>query len=71
MMAVLGAGCMTGAGEPTAAQGSPLTGDCDAFMCGTNSPQIAEFGFWELKLPTTVDVPGARNNVGLRVLRFE
>lgn len=71
VVAVLGAGCMTDAGEPAAIKGSPLTGDCDAFMCGTNSPQIAEFGFWDLKLPTTVDVPGQRNNVGLQVLRFE
>ncbi|HEX7837931.1 MAG TPA: ADYC domain-containing protein [Kofleriaceae bacterium] len=39
-------------------------------MCGTNSPQIAEFGFWELNLPTTLGVAGLPNNVGLQLLEF-
>lgn len=35
-----------------------------------NSPQIAEFGFWELNLPTTLGVAGLPNNVGLQLLEF-
>lgn len=81
VMAMLSAGCALSEGSgnegsggrsdpPEATVTSATTGDCDAFMCGTNSPQIAEFGFWDLNLPTTFGVPGAANNVGLEVVFF-
>lgn len=72
VLAALGAGCATG--DPGAADEPPTSsvqqGICSAWMCGTNSPQIAEFGFWDLNLPTTLGVAGLPNNVGLQVLYF-
>jgi hypothetical protein len=72
---VLGAGCMTGAlDEPPTDNVQQAIGldpeTCDEFMCGTNSPQIAEFGFWELNLPTVLGTPGLPNNVGMQLLDF-
>ncbi|HMG23964.1 MAG TPA: ADYC domain-containing protein [Kofleriaceae bacterium] len=70
MLAVVGAGCLSSVvDEPVAAEASEI-GSCDAFMCGTNSPQIAEFGFWELQMPPVYGTPGAPNNVGMQVLLF-
>lgn len=43
---------------------------CDEFMCGTNSPQIAQFGFWELNQPPALGTLGKPNNVGLQVEAF-
>ena len=45
-------------------------GGCAEYMCGTNSPQIAEFGFYELNLPRSPGTPGLPNNVGLQVIGF-
>ena len=39
-------------------------------MCGTNSPVIAQFGFWDLNLPSTLGTAGLPNNVGMQVLGF-
>jgi ADYC domain len=68
---VLGAGCVDGELAPPqtgAAQQAVI--DCDEFMCGTNSPQIATFGFWDLNLPTVLGTPGLPNNVGIQLLDF-
>jgi len=68
------AGCVGGeVAEPTLGELAQNSGggNCDEFMCGTNSPQIAEFGFWELNLPTSLGAAGKPNNVGLQVLAFE
>lgn len=62
------AGCA--ASEPPTAATAAEIGSCDAFMCGTNSPQIAEFGFWDLHLPPSLDVAGLPNKVGMQVLGF-
>lgn len=43
---------------------------CEEWLCGTNSPQIAEFGFWELNLPPALGTPGLPNNAGMQLLRF-
>jgi hypothetical protein len=73
---VLGAGCMNGGiDEPESAATGALvgtggSGNCQEWLCGTNSPQIAELGFWELNLPATPGVAGAPNNAGLQVLGF-
>jgi len=69
---LLGGGCMTGeAGEPQlGAVQQNSGGGCDEFMCGTNSPQISEFGFWELNRPASLGVLGVPNNVGMQVYGF-
>ena len=67
----LGAGCVNG--DVDAPQASSVEQDiltCQEFMCGTNSPQIAEFGFWDLNLPTIFGTWGAPNNKGLQVVEF-
>src|SRR4051812_17826259 len=67
---VLGVGCVNGdVDEPQTGDVQQNVLDCDIIMCGTNSPQIAEFGFWDLNLPTlrTASLP---NNVGFRVAGF-
>jgi hypothetical protein len=67
---VFGVGCVNGDVDPPQVGGvqqDVLT--CDEFMCGTNSPQIAEFGFWELNLPS-LRTTSLANNVGLRVIAF-
>lgn len=75
MVVVLGAGCAAApdGDEPipvTAVLSSAIGDDCDEFMCGTNSPEIAEFGFWDLHLPASLAIPGDHNNVGLQLRRF-
>lgn len=67
----LGAGCLAvdGIDAPTSDVAQPLL-DCDEYMCGTNSPQIAELGFWDLQVPPTLGTPGAPNNMGIQVLFF-
>jgi hypothetical protein len=70
---VLGAGCLPVDASERAANGQvqqPLAADCDEYMCGTNSPQIAELGFWDLQVPPAYGVPGAANPAGLQVILF-
>jgi len=70
-MVVLGVGCVNGdVDEPQAGVIQQNVIDCDEFMCGTNSPQIAQFGFWELNVPPALGVAGAPNNAGVQVLGF-
>jgi hypothetical protein len=73
VVVVLGAGCATGdlggATEPTHEIQQSLI-QCPPYMCGTNSPQIAQFGFWDLNLPPALGTAGQVNNVGLQVLGF-
>ncbi len=72
VMVLVGAGCENGdVDEPQlAGVQQNFGGGCDVFMCGTNSPQIAEFGFWDLNLPTSFGTPGLPNIKGLQVLWF-
>jgi hypothetical protein len=66
-------GCLTPVTEEPPASSSQQGlggGNCDVFMCGTNSPQIAEFGFWDLNLPPALGTLGARNNIGLQLYGF-
>jgi len=72
---MLGAGCV--AGETDDVGSEPSTGNveqtittCPEYMCGTNSPQIAQFGFWDLNLPTSLGAWGLPNNVGFQVAGF-
>jgi hypothetical protein len=68
---VLGAGCMIGeVDEPQVGAVQQDIQLCDGWLCGTNSPQIAEFGFWELNLPPAPGTAGLPNNVGMQVLGF-
>jgi hypothetical protein len=69
---VLGGGCVARAiDEPsTTSVEQFIGGDCDEFQCGTNSPQIAEFGFWELNLPLAAGTLGLPNNIGIQVRGF-
>lgn len=71
---VLGAGCATGdldgSTEPKTDHVEQGLIQCPPYMCGTNSPQIAEFGFWDLNLPPALGVPGVANNVGLQLVGF-
>jgi hypothetical protein len=69
---LLGGGCVAGTTDdlPTGATVQAAGGNCDVFMCGTNSPQIAEFGFWDLNLPPALGVLGSPNNMGLQVYGF-
>jgi ADYC domain len=71
-LVVLGAGCATSdLAEPqVAAVQQDVVQLCDGWLCGTNSPQIASFGFWELNFPTVLGTPGLPNNVGMQVLGF-
>jgi len=67
---VLGAGCVNGdVDEPETQDAHQDIQSCDIFLCGTNSPQIAELGFWELNLPSPRG-PGLANNAGFRVVGF-
>ena len=72
VMVLVGAGCESGdVDEPQlAGVQQNFGGGCDVFMCGTNSPQIAEFGFWDLNLPTSLAAPGLPNIRGLQVMKF-
>lgn len=70
---ILGGGCVSDAGdnEEQPAEGVKQSAlGCPEFMCGTNSPVIANFGFWELNLPKTIGVAGEPNNVGFQVVAF-
>ena len=68
---VLGVGCVAGdVDEPRVGAVQQDIGGCDEFMCGTNSPQIAQFGFWELNLPSTLGAAGLPNNASMQVLGF-
>jgi hypothetical protein len=46
------------------------SGNCQEWLCGTNSPEIANFGFWELNLPPSLGTAGKRNNAGFQLLYF-
>jgi hypothetical protein len=74
VMVLVGAGCVTGdVDEPrTASAQHELIGGggCDVFMCGTNSPQIAELGFWDLNVPTTLGTWGKPNVKELQIYAF-
>jgi hypothetical protein len=71
-MLVLGIGCVSS--SPTTGDESTVTSEvqgCNVYMCGSNSPQIAELGFWELNFPTVLGIAGLPNNVGLQIDDFE
>lgn len=71
MVVALGAGCVSGdVDEPQAGTVQQDIQLCDGWLCGTNSPQIANFGFWELNLPQSLGVAGQPNNVGMQVIEF-
>jgi hypothetical protein len=67
---VLGVGCTGELVEPHHAVLKQEVASCQEFMCGTNSPEIAEFGFWELNAPSSLAMPGLPNNVGLQLEAF-
>lgn len=68
---VVSTGCvMDGFDEPRTEQTQQAIVLCDGWLCGTNSPQIAEFGFWQLQLPPALGTPGQPNNVGLQIMAF-
>ena len=76
VMVALGAGCAMDdldslAGDPPSGGVQQAFTQCPEFMCGTNSPEIANLGFWDLNLPTTLGVPGLPNLRGLQVLEFK
>ena len=70
----LAPGCLlTDEPDDTTAQTTQAAGgggNCDEFMCGTNSPEIAEFGFWDLQVPPAWGTYGSPNNVGLKMAFF-
>jgi hypothetical protein len=75
VVAALGAGCLSN--ELPGATDDSSTGSveqaltqCPEFMCGMNSPQIANFGFWDLNLPLALGTVGKVNNVGMQILGF-
>jgi len=73
VVAALGVGCVSSDLDGAAEDPHTSTvqqGLCGPYMCGTNSPQIAEFGFWDLNLPPSLGVAGLPNNVGLTVVGF-
>src|SRR5688572_21935299 len=64
---VLGSGCVVdGLDEPRTEEAQQSVLLCDGWLCGTNSPQIAEFGFWQLHMPPVLGTAGLPNNVGLQ-----
>lgn len=68
----LAAGCMNGdvdAPAITSVQ-QEIGGTCAEWACGTNSPEIANFGFWDLQLPPSIGVPGQPNKAGFQLLGF-
>jgi hypothetical protein len=68
---VLGSGCVVdGIDEPRTEETQQSVLLCDGWLCGTNSPQIAEFGFWQLQMPPVLGTAGQPNNVGLQILAF-
>jgi hypothetical protein len=69
---ILGAGCVSDdPGVSLDAVQQDIGGGCDTWMCGSNSPQIAEFGFWDLHTPPNAFTPGKPNEAGLSLVRFE
>jgi hypothetical protein len=78
MTAVGNGGCANNDGEPTAATTGLTAGrapsahfqDCNVTMCGTNSPVIAEFGFWDLNIPTEAGTWGLPNAGGIQLYGF-
>src|SRR3954470_7541363 len=72
----LAAGCMNGGIDadepPTGAVQQAFSGSstCQEWLCGTNSPEIANFGFWDLNLPPSLGTPGKRNNADFQLLYF-
>jgi len=69
----LGVGCLPNdAAEPATAGVQQDVGGstCQEWMCGTNSPEIANFGFWELNLPPAISTPGSPNNAGFQLVGF-
>lgn len=73
---VLGTSCAIDDGvddsEP-AAQATQAVGggSCQEWMCGTNSPEIANFGFWDMgQPPLDRSAPGAANRVGIQIVAF-
>jgi hypothetical protein len=67
--AVLAVGCAT-ADEPHTGAAAQYFATCDGWLCGTNSPQIAELGFWELNAPPVLGTPGLGNNKGIQLHAF-
>lgn len=64
----LGDGSDERAAEATQAIGG---GSCQEWMCGTNSPQIANFGFWDLSQPPLDrSAPGTPNVAGVYIAGF-
>lgn len=68
---ILAPGCVTDVRDEPSKTVQQNIGSCDTWMCGSNSPQIAEFGFWELAVPPNTSVAGQPNNAGLSLVRFE
>ena len=70
----LAAGCLDaerpGDAPDTQTGSQAIGGGCDEFMCGTNSPQIDMFGFWDLAVPPSLSIAGAPNKVGMQVRGF-
>jgi hypothetical protein len=76
LIAVMLLGSACALDQPDASQG-PQQGQveqafsgCDGWQCGTNSPEIANFGFWDLASPTAEGVLGAANTAGLQIMAF-
>jgi hypothetical protein len=43
---------------------------CGGWQCGTNSPEIANLGFWEMASPTVEGVMGPPNSAGIQIMAF-
>ena len=56
--------------EPAQAQVEQAFSGCGGWQCGTNSPEIANFGFWDLASPVSEGVLGAPNVAGLQIMAF-
>ncbi len=68
---LLGAACAVDDADPREdAVQQGIGGGCAEWACGTNSPQIANFGFWEMASPTVEGALGAPNNAGLQIAGF-
>lgn len=57
-------------GEPRAGSVQQGILTCQEFLCGTNSPQIAEFGFWDLNLAPAIGTLGMPNIRGLQLYAY-
>ncbi|MBC7978445.1 MAG: hypothetical protein H7138_25960 [Myxococcales bacterium] len=68
---LLGAACAVDDADPGEdAVQQDIGGGCAEWACGTNSPQIANFGFWEMASPTVEGQLGLANNAGLQIAGF-